>query len=208
MALTRKFLSAMGIEGEKIDEIINAHAETVDALKGERDEAKREAANFKADAEKLPNVQKELDELKNAQGANPFETKYNEIKEEKETLQAEFDQYKKDIEAGEAKRTKEAVYRKLLAESGVSEKWIDKIMRFADLDGYELTNDGKFKDIETVKKGIADEYGDYIVKEGQAGATVPTPAGVNPGVPKGESRAAKIAAQYHANLYGEAKEGK
>jgi hypothetical protein len=53
MALTRKFLKAMGIEEEKIEQIIDAHTETVNALKEERD-------NFKADAEKLPNVQKQL----------------------------------------------------------------------------------------------------------------------------------------------------
>ena len=61
MALTRKFLSALGIEADKVDEIINAHAETVNALKEERD-------NYKADAEKLPAVQKELDELKKSGG--------------------------------------------------------------------------------------------------------------------------------------------
>ena len=32
MALTRKFLTAMGIEDDKIDEIITAHSETVNAL--------------------------------------------------------------------------------------------------------------------------------------------------------------------------------
>ena len=32
-SLTRKMLKAMGIEDEKIDQIIEAHSETVDALK-------------------------------------------------------------------------------------------------------------------------------------------------------------------------------
>ena len=59
MALTRKYLSALGIEAEKIDEIISAHTETVDGLKDE-------IAKYKGDAEKLPAVQKELDELKKA----------------------------------------------------------------------------------------------------------------------------------------------
>ena len=49
MALTRKMLKAMGIEDEKIDQIIEAHSETVDALKEQRDQ-------YKADAEKLPEV--------------------------------------------------------------------------------------------------------------------------------------------------------
>ena len=62
MALTRKFLSALGIEADKVDEIISAHTETVEALKNERD-------TFKADAEKLTGVQKELDDLKN--GSTP-----------------------------------------------------------------------------------------------------------------------------------------
>ena len=43
MALTRKCLSALGIEAEKIDEIISAHTETVDGLKDE-------IAKYKGDA--------------------------------------------------------------------------------------------------------------------------------------------------------------
>ena len=57
MAFTRKMLKAMGIEDEKIDQIIDAHSETVDALKADRDA-------YKEDAAKLAAVQKELDELK------------------------------------------------------------------------------------------------------------------------------------------------
>ena len=57
MSLTRKALSAMGIEDEKIDQIIEMHTDVTNALKEERD-------TYKADAEKLPAVQKELNELK------------------------------------------------------------------------------------------------------------------------------------------------
>ena len=37
MSLTRKFLSAMGIEEDKIEQIIDAHTDTVNALKEARD---------------------------------------------------------------------------------------------------------------------------------------------------------------------------
>ena len=57
MALTRKMLKAMGIEEEKIEQIIEAHAETVDTLKEQRD-------TLKADSDKLAEVQKELDKAK------------------------------------------------------------------------------------------------------------------------------------------------
>ena len=42
MALTRKFLQAMSIDEEKIDEIISAHSETVTALK---EQLKRNSTN-------------------------------------------------------------------------------------------------------------------------------------------------------------------
>ena len=57
MALTRKFLKAMGIEDEKIDQIIEAHTETVSGLKDSLDKAE-------ADAKALPDIQKELDAAK------------------------------------------------------------------------------------------------------------------------------------------------
>lgn len=207
MALTRRFLSALDIDSEKIDEIINAHVETVDGLKEERDALKKEAEGNADAAKKLPEVQKELDELK-AQGNGVFETKYNELKEEYDKIKAEFEKYKSDVQASEVKRSKESAYRDLLRESKISDKRIDKILKVSDLDGLEIDKDGKLKDIENLKKSIKDEWGDFIVDERQAGAQTSTPPGTTTQVPKGESRAAKIAAQYHNNLYGEsAKEG-
>ncbi len=54
LALTRRALKAMGIEDEKIDEIITMHTDTVDGLKAD-------VAKYKADAEALPEVQKQLE---------------------------------------------------------------------------------------------------------------------------------------------------
>ena len=214
MALTRKLLVAMGIEGEKIDEIINAHAETVDALKGERDDAKKqaetaksEADKAKADSAKLADVQKELDELKKSQGGNIFEERYNTLKQEKDDLQAEFDKYKNDIKAGEAKRAKESAYRKLLLDSNVSDKRIDSILKVTDTESLELTEDGTFKNEADLKKSIGEEWADFIVEKQTVGANVANPANNNGGgSTKPKSRAAQIAAQYHAELYGENKE--
>lgn len=207
MALSRKFLSAMDIEPEKIDEIISAHADTVDALKEERDAMKRDAETYKADAGKLAEVQKELDELKGSQGKNVFEDRFNEMKEKHDALKAEFDKYKSDVEAGETKRAKESAYRNLLHEKGISDKRIDKIIKVTDIDSVELDKEGGLKDKDKISKSIDEEWEDFIPKKGQEGAGVANPPGSNTQVPKGESRAAKIAAQYHANLYGQAKEG-
>lgn len=59
MSITRKFLKAMGIEDDKIEQIIDAHTETVDGLKADVDK-------YREDALKLPDVQKELNDLKAA----------------------------------------------------------------------------------------------------------------------------------------------
>ena len=56
MALTRKFLRALGIEDDKVEEIINAHLETVNPLKDERD-------NLKEQAEKAAELQKQVEAL-------------------------------------------------------------------------------------------------------------------------------------------------
>ena len=164
MALTRKFLSAMGIEADKVDEIINAHIEVVDALKAERDD-------YKKNADKLVGVQKELDDMKAAaekDGKDPYKVKYEAIKEE-------FDNYKKDISAKETKANKTAAYRELLKKAGVSEKRIDAVLKVSDVDGIEIDKDGKVKDEDAKLKTIKDDWADFITTQSATGASTSTP---------------------------------
>jgi hypothetical protein len=148
MALTRKMLKAMGIEDDKIDQIIEAHSETVDALKDEREK-------FREAAEKLPGVQSELDALKTS-GGN-WKGKY-----EKE--HSDFESYKADVSAKEAGAAKESAYRTLLAEVGIDPKRIDTVIRaekagFADL---KIGADGKFEGADELTKTIKANWGDFI----------------------------------------------
>lgn len=151
MALTRKFLAALGVEGAIIDEIINAHTETVDGLKDE-------LARVKADAEKLPQVQKELDDMKAAEekrGKDPYRVKYEALKED-------FENFKQDIADKAARATKSAAYRTLLQDAGVADKRIDAVLRVTDLDGIELDDDGKIKNAESLSASIKEEWSDFI----------------------------------------------
>ena len=88
MALTRKLLKGMGLTDEQVDTIIEAHTDTVDGLKAD-------VTRYKADAEKLPGVQKQLDDLK-AAGDGGYKEKY-----EKE--HSAFEAFKTDITAKESK---------------------------------------------------------------------------------------------------------
>lgn len=154
MALTRKFLAALGIEADKVDEIINAHSETVDGLK-------EQIATFKADAEKLPAIQKELDELRTAaekSGKDPFKVKYDALRED-------FDKFKQEVAAEKTKTAKTAAYRALLKDTGISEKRLDAILKVSDIDSVELDADGKLKDADKLKESVKTEWADFIVTE-------------------------------------------
>ena len=103
MALTRKMLKAMGIEEEKIDQIIDEHIDVVDALKKERD-------GYKSDAGKLADVQRKLD----AYEKNNGDGKKTVSKEDYDALKTEYDNYKADITAKEIKAAKESAFRELV----------------------------------------------------------------------------------------------
>lgn len=164
MALTRKFLSALGIEADKVDQIIDAHTETIDGLK-------EELAKVKADADKLPAVQKELGELKAAaekDGKDPYKVKYEAIKED-------FENYKKDIAAKETKANKSTAYRALLKEAGIADKRIDAVLKVSDIDGVKLDKDGKIEDADKLLASIKTEWSDFITTESVKGAATATP---------------------------------
>ena len=178
MALTRKALVAMGIDAEKIDQIIEMHTEVVDAIKSERDTAKEEAKALKSDADKLAAVEKELADLKE-QSDKP-----DAYKEKYEALQEEYKAYKGEITAKEAKDAKSKAYRNMLKEVGISEKRLDTVMKVAEATGFngiELDDDGAIKGVEELKESAKNEWADFIVSEGTVGAKTPTPPANNGG---------------------------
>ena len=166
MSLTRKMLKAMGIEEEKIDQIIEAHSETVDSLKADRD-------SYKEDAEKLKDVQKELDDLK-AKGDDGWKEKHDRLK-------AEFDQYKNDVQEKETKAAKEAAYRAILKDANLSEKGIEKAVKYADWDKIELDADGKLKGANDHIKAVREEWAEYVTTTTTTGAKTSTPPANNGG---------------------------
>lgn len=165
MALTRKMLKAMSIEDEKIEQIIDAHTETVSGLKDEM-------AGYKAEAEKAAGVQKELDALKEEAAKNsdknPWKVKYDALKEE-------FEGYKTEQATKAAKASKEEAYRALLKECGIADKRIAAVVRVADLDSIELDKDGKIKDVDKLSESIKTEWSDFIPTETEVGAETSKP---------------------------------
>lgn len=164
MALTRKFLSALGIEAEKVDEIINAHSETVDGLK-------EQLAQVKADADKLPEVQAELDALK-AQPDDGYKAKYEKERDD-------FKAYKADVEAKETLSAKKAAYTEVCKDAGLNEKGVAKALKYADWDAVELDEAGKVKDAKTHIKALKEEWAEHVTTVTTTGANTPNPPANN-----------------------------
>lgn len=159
MALTRKYLSTLGIEADKIDQIIEAHTETVDALKKERD-------GYKADAEKLPDVQKELDGLK---AGGDYKARYE--KEHKD-----FEDYKAGVTAKETRAAKETAARAYFTGKGITGANLEIAVRgaAAEIDAAELDGE-KFKDTKALDELVGGTFKGLVVTTGTAGANTPHP---------------------------------
>ena len=197
MALTRKFLKAMGIEDEKIDQIIEAHTETVSGLKDSLDKA--EAA-----VKDLPGIQKELETAK----ADLEAAKKDGWKDKHDSLKKEFEDYKAGVTAKETKAAKETAARVYYESKGITGKALDIAMRGsgAEIDALELDGD-KIKDTAALEALVKGDFSGLVSTTTTTGANTATPPAVDGGKTENEpnSRAAIIAAQYHANLYGENK---
>lgn len=150
MALTRKLLKGMGLTDEQVDTIIEAHTDTVDGLKAD-------VTRYKADAEKLPGIQKQLDDLK-AAGDGGYKEKY-----EKE--HSAFESFKTDITAKESKAAKEKAVRAYFESKNITGANLDLAMRGCGEEMSTLELDGeKIKDTKSLDALVDGTYKSLVSK--------------------------------------------
>ena len=184
MALTRKFLRALGIEDDKVEEIIGAHLETVNPLKDERD-------NLKEQADKAAELQKQLDELtKQGSTSEDLAKKY-------EDEHAAFEAYKAEVEKGKAETVKKSAYRKLLESSGIDPKRIDAVMRVSDVSAIEIGEDGNIVDADKLTEQIKTDWSDFVISTGTVGQRVDTPPAKQTGKPEPTNLAEALHQKYN-----------
>lgn len=165
MALTRKLLKGMGLTEEQVDTIIEAHTETVDGLK-------EQVKTYKADAEKVPGLEKQIKELENGDGED-YKAKYEEE-------HSKFESYKKDAAAKETAAATERLFRAELTALGITGKRADAIVRATDMASIKV-KDGALEDVKAVQDGIKTDWGDFIPATTTTGAKVDTPPANNGG---------------------------
>lgn len=141
--------------------LVALHLGVVDPLKDD-------LTKYKADAEKLPSVQKELDNLK-AAGDGGYKEKY-----EKE--HSDFEAYKSDITAKESKAAKEKAVRAYFESKNITGSNLDLAMRGCGEEMAALVMDGdKIKDTASLDALIDGAYKSLVYTEHTQGANPATP---------------------------------
>lgn len=195
----------MGIEPAHIEAIIEAHAETVDALKAERDK-------YKAQAEEVPDLQRRLGEAEGLDGKlAELQTKYDEVtqqlkaaQDETKGVQESFDEYKSGVEAREASAAKAKAYRtQVLQVAGISSKYLDDVMGVTPLDDIKLDDDGNVEGADELVKGAKSKWKAFVTARRTDNGRVDTPPKDQKGGPAGaHERAVEINRQYRERMYG------
>lgn len=198
MSLTRSMLKSMALTDEQQNAIIEAHTETVNALKAERDQ-------YKADAEKLPEVQKQLDKANadlKAADSDGYKAKY-------EAEKAAHEKLKTDTANEKTRNAKETALREALKAAGYSDAGIKKIAKYGGfIDSVNLDESGKLKDGDKLLESVAAEWSEYkgTIKTESANPANPPISAPEKKVSADAAEAAKIFAELHAQQYGETKQ--
>ena len=172
MSLSRQFLSAIGLESDKIDQVIERHSEAVEALKAQRDHAKREAESLREGAEKAESLEKQIEELKAQIPTDDWKAKYD-------SKNKEFEEFKAQVEAERINAQKATLYRNALKNAGVADRFLDDIMNMTDLKSVEM-RDGELVDVESINSRVKDKFSSFIETKRIEGTKVPEPPDSTP----------------------------
>lgn len=175
MALTKKMLKAMNIDDAQIEQIFEAHEESINALREARNNLQSELDTAKAEVKRLSSVEKDLVK------ANAKLEDAEETAEELKKVKKEYADFKADVDAKEVIANKAKLYKELLTKAGIPEKRQDAIVKVTDLEAVELDKDGKIANAKELSKIIDDEWSDFKVTSEKKGAEVSNPPENNGG---------------------------
>ena len=153
MSLTRSFLKSLGLEEDKVNSIIEAHSDTVTALNEKYSELETRYNGVKENADRLQEVQKELDDLKK----DDFKSKFEAEKSAHEALI-------ESVSAEKLRHAKEAAVRDYYAGKNIQGANLNIALRATPLEGIELDEDGKLKDSSGLDRLVEGDFKPLITR--------------------------------------------
>ena len=166
----RKIFEDAEIEVPKdvLGQICNLHTtsnedltESVKTLKADLEKAERERDTYKAKA--------------------PKEGEETVSKEDYDKLKKEYDDYKADMDSKEALRAKQTAYRELAKAAELTDRGIEKAVKYAKWDEIELDKDGKIKNADKHTETIKTDWAEFIETTTTRGANTANPPAGNGG---------------------------
>ena len=119
MSLTRSLLKELQISPDAAERIIAAHAESIDALRQERDAARGEAAQLESIRAALAEMTQARDEACQARDS---------AREELSALGGQFDSYRQQVETEKHQQTRHANLRAALQSAGANPHALDLLL--------------------------------------------------------------------------------
>lgn len=176
--------------------LVALHRTVVDPLKDQLDDAKREAAKYKTEAEKVPELQQKVKDL---EGGEDWKQKY-------ESEKKAHDDYKAQVARDATVAKIKAAHKKMLTEEKISEKAIESILSATDYTQLKLKDDGALDDAsaKALKDDIESRWSGFKVTQRQRGERVDNPPSGNNGGSDNSIR--EMAAKWHAQKFGAAPE--
>lgn len=164
MAITRKLLRSLNLTDEVAESIIEAHAETVDALKTRIAELEQQASGY-------TDLVAERDQLQ--QRVTDLEGRSTDA----DQVRAEFDAYKAEVEAARTRDSKRTALDALLRDKvGIQRPQArELILRATNLDDIALDEAGNIADADAVVQAHKEQYSDFVTSTRQVGTSTMTP---------------------------------
>ncbi len=171
MSLSRAYLKTLGLSEEQVSAVVEAHGETVAALNRKYAELENLYTGAKESADRLPVVQKELDDMKK----DDFKTKF-------EAEKSAHDALKESVSRKEARAAREKAVREFYEKKNIRGANLTIAMRGTELDGLELDGQGKLADPAPLEELVNGDFKPLVsvphrtVTSGAALAGRPEPA--------------------------------
>ena len=156
MALTRKFLKALGVSEEAIEEIITAHTDVTDELKTQLKTAQDAQKQLDAVTAERDDLQKKLNDPAQA----------NRVAE----LEKQIAEYQKR----ETMAQKRTALTALLEKIGIDKRGFARVLAATDLDTIEMDGE-KIKGADKLAELLKTEWSDLLAEPGATGKPPQTP---------------------------------
>ena len=157
MSLSRNFLKSLGLDEDKVNSIIDAHAETVTALNTRYSELE---AKYNGAKESAAEVQKELESLKKEDFKSRFEAE-----------KAAHDQLKASVESGRVRAAKEKAVRAWYEKNNIRDAGLAIAMRGTRRDELELNEDGSLRDDAPLERLLAGDFKPLVTQNHRTGSS-------------------------------------